>query len=297
MARWVFWMLLTLLSWGIWAVLSRLIGGDISPAQSQAMSTLGLAPIIVALWAIKEPPASANRPRGAILAFGSGLISCLGNVAYYSALGDAKAATVVPLTALYPAVTILLAVPLLKERISPIQIVGMALSLIAIALFNAPGEQRGASVWMLAALCAVVLWGVASLMQKASTFYLSGARSAFWFLAAFVPIAACIFALSPLPSDVTSETWGLAAALGFTLGFGNLTLLLAYAAGGKAAVIAPLSGLYPIVSIPIAILAFDEHIGMRESLGIALALASVVMLTYAPEPEGALAANIEGKQT
>jgi drug/metabolite transporter (DMT)-like permease len=87
MARWVFWMLLTLLSWGIWAVLSRLIGADISPAQSQAMSTLRLAPIIVALGAIRERAIPGNRRIGVLLAFGAGVVSCLGNIAYYAALG------------------------------------------------------------------------------------------------------------------------------------------------------------------------------------------------------------------
>ncbi len=292
MARWVFWMLLTLLSWGIWAVLSRLIGGDVSPAQSQAMSTLGLAPIIVALAAIKAPKTPGRRRLGVLLAFGAGVVSCLGNIAYYAALGDAKAATIVPLTALYPAVTILLAVPLLSERVSQIQWVGMGLSLIAIVLFNAPGEQHGISLWMLAALIAVVLWGVASLMQKASTSHLSGTQSALWFLMAFLPIGVGVIPLDPLPSAVATETWALAAALGFTLGCGNLTILLAYAAGGKAAVIAPLSGLYPIVSIPIAILGFGERIGARESVGIALALTAVVMLAYAPEPQDAGATKI-----
>ena len=42
----------------------------------------------------------------------------MGNVACYEALNHAKAATVIPLTALYPVVTVLLAVPVLKERIA-----------------------------------------------------------------------------------------------------------------------------------------------------------------------------------
>jgi transporter family protein len=117
MPRWLFWMLVTLVAWGLWAVLSRMIGDAIDPAHSQALSTVGLAPIIVALWLMKDAGGEGSRPRGILLAFGSGLVSALGNIAYYAALNDAKASTIVPLTALYPAVTILLAVPLLKERV------------------------------------------------------------------------------------------------------------------------------------------------------------------------------------
>lgn len=286
MSRWLFWMLVTLLSWGIWAVLSRLMGDEISPAHSQAMSTIGLAPIVVALWSMKEPATTGRRRRGVLLAFGSGIVSSVGNIAYYAALNNAKAATIVPLTALYPAVTILLAVPLLKERITPLQWMGMGVSLAAIYLFNVPDQDRVLSAWLLVALAPIVLWGVTLLMQKMSTDDIPAGASAMWFLMAFLPIAALILAWRPLPSGVSMQTWGLAAALGFTLGLGNLTILLAFASGGKASVIAPLSGLYPLVSIPIAIAALGERLTWRESAGISLALAAVVMLSYQPKPKG-----------
>ena len=89
-----------------------------------------------------ETPLRRLRRRGALLALGAGTLTCLGNVAYYSVLNrGAKAATVVPLTALYPVVTVLLAVMILKERLNAIQIAGIVLSLIAIYLFNVQQEQ------------------------------------------------------------------------------------------------------------------------------------------------------------
>jgi drug/metabolite transporter (DMT)-like permease len=287
MARWLFWLLVTLLSWGIWAILSRLIGNAIHPAHSQAMSTVGLLPIVLASWMMKQPHVTGNYNRGVWMAFGSGLVSASGNIVYYAALNNAKAATIVPLTALYPAVTILLAVPLLKERITPLQWAGMGSSLAAIYLFNAPDPERAASAWMLFALAPIVLWGIALLMQKTSTDYIPGGASALWFLIAFLPMAALILVWKPLPSGIPMQTWGLEAALGFALGFGNLTILLAFASGGRASVIAPLSGLYPLVSIPIAIVAFGERLSQREAFGIALALAAVVMLSYQAEPKAA----------
>ena len=67
-------------------------------------------------------------------------------------------------------------------------------------------------------------------------------------------------------------------AVGFTLAFGNLAVLVAFASGGKASVIMPLTALYPLITIPIVLVAMGERIGGRESLGAALALAAVVML-------------------
>ena len=55
-------------------------------------------------------------------------------------------------------------------------------------------------------------------------------------------------------------------------------VLAAYARGGQAALIAPLSNLYPVISVPLAVLLLHETIGMRESIAIAVAEATAVWL-------------------
>jgi transporter family protein len=301
MPRWIAWTLLTLASWGLWAILSKLIGGAVSDAQLQVISTLGVLPILAALWAMPEAGAGGNRRRGVLLAIAAGIISCVGNIAYYAALGEAKAATVIPLTALYPVVTVILAVPLLKERVNPWQWLGIVISLSAIYLFNVPtesGVEQGlTSRSMLLPLTAVVLWGVTALMQKAATNDVSARASAIWFLAAFIPVAVLIQLYDPIPRGVSARTWWLSAAMGFTLAFGNLTILLAFASGGKASIIAPLAGLYPVVSIPIALLTLGERIGWRESCGIVLALVAVVLLSAQSEAVPAAGATIKTNNT
>ena len=143
MPRWLIWTLLTLLSWGIWAVLFRRIGGELSEAHSQVISTLGILPILVVLALTKDrtpEPIDALASRWRLV---SGILSCLGNIACYQALSHAKAATVVPLTAMSPVVTILLAIPLLRERVHAIQWLGIGVSLVAILLFNVQPDTRG----------------------------------------------------------------------------------------------------------------------------------------------------------
>jgi drug/metabolite transporter (DMT)-like permease len=285
MAPWIVWTLLTLVSWGIWAILGKQIGGGMSDAQLQAVSTLGVVPVLVVLFAIRDPSPARNFRRGILMAFGSGIISCLGNIAFYNVLNQgAKAAAVIPVTDLYPAVTVLLAVPLLKERLNWLQWLGIGLSLGAIYFFHVAQEKRLLSAWLVLALIPIVLWGVCGLMQKMSTNDISGRLSAIWFLLAFVPVAVLIVLLDPLPTNLVPRTWALATAMGFLLAFGNLTVLLAFSSGGKASIVAPLAGLYPLVSIPIAIFALGEQVGWRECVGIAMALAAVVLLSLQSEP-------------
>jgi uncharacterized membrane protein len=283
MPAWIAWTLLTLLSWGLWAVLSKGIGGALSDAHLQAISTLGVLPVLVALLAMKDQGSVGKRAIGKLWAFGSGLFSCAGNIVYYAALGQGEAATIIPFTALYPAVTVALAVPLLKERLRLVQVLGIVTSLSAILLFNVPqnleAESGWFAPWILLPVTAVVLWGITGLMQKVATNHISAKSSAVWFLVAFVPFAAAILFNSPLPTGIELKTWALAVIMGLMLALGNLTILLAFETGGKASIISPLAGLYPIVSIPIAVVAFQERLSSRELAGIALALIAVVMLS------------------
>src|SRR5262249_22575558 len=87
-----------------------------------------------------------------------------------------------------------------------------------------------------------------------------------------------------IPDQISTKTWLLVIALGFTFGLGNLGILAAFARHGKASIITPLSGLYPLVSIPIAILALGERIGWREAMGMALALGAVAALSWETPP-------------
>ena len=281
MPSWFLWTLLALISWGVWAVTFKIIGDALSASASQALSTMGLLPVAGVLAFSKRLSATGHRRRGALFAFGAGALACAGNVAYYRALqvGD-KAATVVALTGLYPLVTVVLAIALLRERLNKYQLIGILLSLVALYLFNVQTEQGLFSRWLLLALLPIAFWGTAGLLQKLATNHFSGELSTLWFLAAFVPAAALILFQEPLPTHLTPRTWLLVIALGFTFGLGNLGILAALASHGKASVIVPLSGLYPLVSIPIAIVALGEKIGLRETIGIGLALFAVVALSH-----------------
>jgi drug/metabolite transporter (DMT)-like permease len=98
-------------------------------------------------------------------------------------------------------------------------------------------------------------------------------------------VAIWILVQERLPATIGFRIWLLVIALGLSLGLGNYALLAALASNGKASVITPLTGLYPLVSIPIAILLLKERIGWRETLGIALALVSAAALSYESRAE------------
>lgn len=280
MPAWFAWSLLALVSWGIWAIIARLIGNALSPAQSQALCTLGILPVIAVLGLMPKKQLPRNLRKGIGIALAAGVLSCLGNVAYYYALNrGGKVATVVPLTAMYPLVTIFLAMAILQERVTRFQIGGVTLSLIAIYFLNVTPGSGFLNAGLLYALLPIAFWGITGFLQKLSTNDISGELSTLWFLAAFVPAAAVILAIQP-PPPLPANIWLWTISLGFFFALGNLAILIAFARNGKASIITPLTALYPVVSIPLAIMLFDENISARETTGILCALGSVVMLSW-----------------
>jgi drug/metabolite transporter (DMT)-like permease len=73
--------------------------------------------------------------------------------------------------------------------------------------------------------------------------------------------------------------WIVFVLIGLLFALGNLALLASFGSGGKASIVTPLSGLYSVVTIPLAML-FGERAGRREAGGIALALIAVVLLSW-----------------
>ena len=283
--RWFAATLLALFCWGVWALLGKVIGEALSGAQTQALSTVGMLPVMMLLTFSRQARIGSAKARGSMVAVGAGLLGCAGNVAYYEILKSGeKASTVVPLTALYPLVTILLAVPLLKEKLNRIQLVGVILALVAIYLFNVQQDHGFFSRWFLIVLIPILLWGLAGLLQKISTNYISGELSTLWFLAASIPAGVVLLMREPLTVSVGSNVLLLVGLLGFSFALGNWAVLDAFARGGKASIITPISGLYSMVTIPLAIIFLGERVGPRESLGIVIALVAVVAISIESKP-------------
>lgn len=136
------------------------------------------------------------------------------------------------------------------------------------------------SIWLAFALVALVLFGLAGLSQKLSTNRVSSELSMIAFTAAFALITVVIVATQPQNWNFSGRDWFLALLAGALLGFGTLTSFVAYHSGGKASVVTPLGALYPVVTVLLAVLLLRERIDLRTFLGIAIAIAAGLALSY-----------------
>lgn len=123
--------------WGLWGFF-----GKLALEKRMPPTTVFLAETVVsALIAIFLLFAVVQRQDGQLLfstinVYGilSGVALAVGLLFYYFALEDAKVTVIVPLTATYPVVAVLLAFVLLRERPRPLQWVGVVLVVAGVAL-------------------------------------------------------------------------------------------------------------------------------------------------------------------
>jgi transporter family protein len=129
-AHWAFGASAALLCWGLWAFFPKLAVKYISPMSSLVFEALGVAAIGI-MAALFLGRGIETDPRGAIPAILTGVFGGIGLYFYFAAARHGPIAVVAALTALYPVVTVLLAILLLHERLNWIQALGVVLALIA----------------------------------------------------------------------------------------------------------------------------------------------------------------------
>lgn len=122
--------------WGVWGFVAKLTTGrGVHPLALSAISSVTGALITWAAVFFVQPPwekGSSNL----LFALLTGLCGSIGGIAFFFALGHGRASIVVPLSSLYPAITILLSLIFLGERPSPTQALGIVLALIASLLLG-----------------------------------------------------------------------------------------------------------------------------------------------------------------
>jgi transporter family protein len=141
---WLLFALVTLVFWGITGVTQKLSTNNISTELSflwfsYAMLALALVVLLVV------PLNWHMTPKVLCLAIIGGALNGLGVITSFAALEKGgKASIVIPLCYLYPLLTIVLAITFLHESLTRVQVIGIALALVAAVLLaqEAPPPEQ-----------------------------------------------------------------------------------------------------------------------------------------------------------
>jgi transporter family protein len=140
--KWLLWSLGTIVLWGTWGLVSKVASSGVDAYVNQLLYTAGLAPLMIFVaWTVHRRSAGEKREgrrAGVSWAFLTGILGGVGNLFFFQAMvAGGKASVVAPVTALFPMITVLLALTFLHERLGRVQWVGLGLAFVAIYLLSA----------------------------------------------------------------------------------------------------------------------------------------------------------------
>lgn len=137
MSTWLLMIFLALILWGITGVTQKLSTNHISAEYSSVWFAVAFVPI--AILVILAAGLDSVRQSPGIIVFASvgGILNGLGALTAFMALErDGKASVVIPLVALYPLVTVVVAYLFLGERVTPMQWLGVLMAVAAAMLLS-----------------------------------------------------------------------------------------------------------------------------------------------------------------
>jgi len=293
--RWLIYAILAALCWGIWGVVAKLISEDVNPFMNHLLFTGGM--LITLPFVLRKCKWSQFNVKGILWGCVAGGFAIAGNIAvFYAFSNGGQASIVIPVTNLYPLVTILIAVIAFKERLSWVNVSGIFLAIPAILFLS--GETMlftdttaflksfGLNEWFLFSMAAIFCWGIFSAVQKVTTNHLT----AEWSYAAFVVTSLLItlgFVLAgKINFNLSAKTISLGAMAGMLNGLGVLASFAAYRAEGKAASVTTIAGaLQPVFTIILAMLFLKERFSAMEGMGILLAIGGAWLLSHESKKE------------
>ncbi|MCY7353038.1 MAG: DMT family transporter [Cytophagaceae bacterium] len=292
---WIYFSIAAALFWGVWGVVAKFISEAVNPYTNHVLFTVGMLvtlPFILGKIRNQTP----NRA-GILWGILAGVFAVIGNISVFKAftLGG-LAAIVIPVTNLYPLVTIVFALLVFKEKLNGLNFVGILLAIPAVAmlsgqslLFENPAEfvrNIGLSPWLLYSFGALFFWGIFSATQKITTNHISAEWAYAAFIVSSVLLSVGFVAFGQVDFTFSKTTFWLGSLAGTLNGLGVLCSFAAYKAEGKASQVTTIAGaLQPVFTIVLAILFLSEKIALLEVLGIAIAILAALALSYEkPKP-------------
>ena len=179
---WIFYAALLIIFWGVWGAFSALPATKYEYPDEMIYSIWALTMIIPAAFILRGQRWD-RRPAATIYGLLIGLTGAGGQLILFQALTMGPAYLIFPIISISPAITVIMAMVLLRERLKPLAVVGLVMALAAIVLFTITGGEAEESKgpWLLLAILICVAWGVqAYFMRKTATIGVNEATTFGW---------------------------------------------------------------------------------------------------------------------
>lgn len=286
---WLVFAILAALCWGFWGILAKFISSDISPFVNHLLFTIGM--LFTTPFVINKCKWSQLNRKGIIWGIVAGILAITGNMALYQSFAQGGlAAVVIPVTNLYPLITLGIAMLILKEKMHWLNGVGILVVIPAIIMLSGQSQifenpslfftNLGLNTWLIFALVALVFWGLFSAAQKVTTNYISTEWSYLSFVFSSVLICLVFMVFGLIDFNFTTRTFWVGSLASILNGLGVLASFAAYRAKGKASKVTIIAGtLQPVFTIFLALSFLGEKLGWIEFIGIGLTIIGSILLS------------------
>jgi len=275
---WLLPALFALVAWAVQRLLGKVALTSLGMSKfyllSAAVSLVTYTPYIL----LRPPPLPSLLPAFAL--------ACLMAITFgvtTEAIRRGPLGAVSPITGLSPALTALLAITLLSERLNWTAGLGVALAPLGLLLLGWKSKRNGParSDWLWLALLSLILQGLGAFLAKVVV--TPAGPSALLLMGAAVQVVVGLFLAPPWTwqrSDLRGRP-ALFTIVGYLIGgVATIGYLLALASG-PAAVVVPLVATSPALAGLLGIAVLKEKTSRRQLSGIALALLGAVLLARA----------------
>ena len=286
---WIFYAALLIVFWGVWGAFSALPATRYGYPDEMIYSIWALTMIIPAVFALRGQRFD-RRPQAAMYGLLIGLTGAGGQLLLFQALTMGPAYLIFPIVSLSPAITVVMAMVLLRERISKLAVVGLVAALAAIVLFSITGAAADDSSgpWLPLAVLICLAWGVqAYFMRKTATIGVNEATTFGWMaISALALFPFALLSLGGIPTDFPWQAPALTFGTQLLNAVGALFLVMAFSRG-KATIVAPTTNaLAPALTIVVSLIAYQTLPTPYGAIGIVLALVGSTLMVYADERRG-----------
>jgi len=280
---WLVFAIITTLFWGVWGALIEIPQRVFPPTLSYCVWALTMIPCaVVALkiinWKIDHTPKSV------LLGCTVGFAGAGGQLLLFEALREGPAYIIFPIISLYPILTILLSVAMLRERTNKFKWIGIGIALIAILLLSYQDPNQStikSKLWLALSIMVFVAWGLQAFIMKFSNESMK-AESIFFYMTVtallLIPVAYLMTDFS-LPIEWGFKGPYLAAIIQVLNAIGALTLVYALRYG-KAIIVVPMTGLAPLITIVISLIMYGVLPGLVLTIGLVMAVIAMFILSF-----------------
>lgn len=134
--KWFWYSVLCIISWGGWTMFGKVASRDIPASTLQFLFPFGCLPVVVPLL-FSHHFRSEKNWKGILCGIGNGILAGIGSLALFAAYRTGgNTAVITTVTAMYPLVTVVLAVLVLREKVTYLQILGLLFAAAAFVIFS-----------------------------------------------------------------------------------------------------------------------------------------------------------------